>query len=549
VPDLAELGAALLPGARSVGGAGEAGGAAGAAAATGSAGAAGAAGGGPITWVRVMKARVPAFDALDPGDLAIVPASALAVVAPGRDELLAFVEACVSARLSGLLLVEGEDGGELSDDAGPPDPNGRLDALAAVLAGRPLPALRIPRTDLAALERSVIGFLVTGGAELDRQAALLEARLEELALEGGGPGALVAAVATFLGRAVALEGRRGDALAVHAPVDVADAGPAVARYHARPRQAVALRVPLPAPLATGGGHAGPARAAGAASSARPAGPAGSLALLGERPVGELERVVVGRIAGLLALELSRDEAVRRARDQARRAEALPTGGPPWVVLLARQRIPGAEDDAADARERRDAVRRELRLMAPARRLALRGDADSLEIRAVLAVDAAGGADPEGVAIASRLAAFLDRTVAISRPFSTALERPAAEAEARATLEGAEGLTDPPQVARAARLPVYRLLGGLHNLPDGERLARALLEPLLRGRPDVRREHLATLRALLDHGGVNEAAVALGVHRNTVAYRVRRIEELTGWRLSDPEIRLPLSVALRLVQDD
>ncbi len=521
MPDLAELGAALLPGARRVGGGGVAGVA-----------------GSPITWVRVMKARVPAFDALEPGDLAIVPAAALAVVAPGRDELRAFVDGCVAARLSGLLLVEGDDAGEALVEAGPSAPmeagpsalmegTGRLDALAAALVGTPLAALRIPRADLVALERSVIGFLVTGGAELDRQAALLEARLERLALEGGGPAALVAAVATFLGRAVALEGRRGNALAVHAPADVADAGPAVVRYHARPRQAVAFRVPLPAS----------------------GGPAGSLALLGERPVGELERVAVARIAGLLALELSRDEAVRRARDQARRAEALPAAGPPWVVLLARQRIPGADDDSHDARERRDAVRRELRLLAPARRLALRGDADSLEIRAVLAVDAAGGPDPDGLAVATPMAGFLERTVAASRPFGSALDRPAAEAEARATLESVEGLSEPPRVARAARLPLYRLLGGLHNLPDGERLSRALLEPLLKGRADVRHEHLATLRALLDHGGVNEAAAALGVHRNTVAYRARRIEELTGWRLSDPEVRLPIAVALRLVQDD
>jgi hypothetical protein len=264
-------------------------------------------------------------------------------------------------------------------------------------------------------------------------------------------------------------------------------------------------------------------------------------------VGELEQVVVARIAGLLALELSREEAVRRARDQARRAEALPAGGPPWVVLLARQRIPGAEDDSAPERERRDAVRRELRLLAPARRLALRGDADSLEIRAVLAVDAGTGSDSEGRAVAARMASFLDRTVAISRPFGSPVDRPAAEAEARATLESAEGLAEPPRVARAARLPVYRLLGGLHNLPDGERLAGALLEPLLRGRADVRREHLATLRAVLDHGGVNEAAAALGVHRNTVAYRVRRIEDLTGWRLSDAEMRVPLAVALRIMQ--
>ena len=35
-----------------------------------------------IAWVRVMKPRVPAFDALEPGDLAIIPGSSLAIVAP-----------------------------------------------------------------------------------------------------------------------------------------------------------------------------------------------------------------------------------------------------------------------------------------------------------------------------------------------------------------------------------------------------------------------------------------------------------------------------------
>jgi DNA-binding PucR family transcriptional regulator len=90
---------------------------------------------------------------------------------------------------------------------------------------------------------------------------------------------------------------------------------------------------------------------------------------------------------------------------------------------------------------------------------------------------------------------------------------------------------------------------VHKVPDGTRLARAVLEPLLGGRPDVRRERLQTLRALLDHGGLGEAAAALGVHRNTVAYRLRAIEKATGWQLGDPELRLPLAVALRLVQED
>jgi len=165
------------------------------------------------------------------------------------------------------------------------------------------------------------------------------------------------------------------------------------------------------------------------------------------------------------------------------------------------------------------------------------------------VAAVDGADPEGTVIAARIAAFLGRMVAVSRSFPDATGRSAAEAEARATLEACEQLVSPPRVARAERLPAYRLLGNLHNVPDGPRQARALRAPLFRGRPDVQREHLATLRAVLDQPGRAEAAEELGVHRNTVAYRLRRIEAATGWRLTDPELRFSLGLALRLVQDE
>jgi DNA-binding PucR family transcriptional regulator len=40
-----------------------------------------------------------------------------------------------------------------------------------------------------------------------------------------------------------------------------------------------------------------------------------------------------------------------------------------------------------------------------------------------------------------------------------------------------------------------------------------------------------------------------VHRNTVAYRLRRIERLTGWRLTDADLRLALAMAVRLVQEE
>jgi PucR-like helix-turn-helix protein len=474
-----------------------------------------------IRWVRVMRARVPAFDALDPGDLVIVSAPALPIVAPGPAELDALVAALAGVPVSGAVLVEGGGDGDTTDEGVAV----ALDRAAAALAGAGIPSVRVVRGDAADIERSAIGFIVGRGAELERQAALLEAELRRRALEGGGAAGLVATVSAFLGRALALEAGHGAPIVVHAPAEAPGAAAEAARYESRPAGGagiVALRVELPS-------------AAGAS---------GSILVLGAEPASELARVTLPRVAGLVALELARDEAVLGALDQARRAEPMPAAGPPWVVILARQRDPDGEDDGPAARDSREAARRAIRLLAPARRMSLRGDADSLEIRAV----AAGDVD-EATALADRVAELLGRPVAISRTFATPGDRAAAEAEARATLEAARSLDRQPRIARADRLPIYRMLGAMHKLPDGPQLALAVLAPVLDARPDVRRERVETLRAILGHGGVSEAAAALGVHRNTVAYRLRRIEAATGWQLADPELRLPLAAALEFVQEE
>ncbi len=130
----------------------------------------------------------------------------------------------------------------------------------------------------------------------------------------------------------------------------------------------------------------------------------------------------------------------------------------------------------------------------------------------------------------------------------------AEADARATLDAASALPAftgraGPRVARADRQAAYRMLSNLHNLPDGYTQAQRLLAPLLGGRPRARTRQLATLRAVLEHPGLAAAAASLGVHRNTLAYRLRVLERLTGWQLDDPDLRLALLLALRLVQND
>ena len=463
-----------------------------------------------VGWVRVLKPRVPAFEALEAGDLAIIPGAALAVVAPRATQIEELAVALARARVPAVLLVEGDTGGDA------------LGALGEAVTTAGLTALQLGRVDPVALERSVIGFLVNRRAELDRRASDLESQLARLALLGRGLDQQAATIGSFLGRAVVIEGRRGDPLAVHAPADVPSAAAAVAGYLANPSAGGALRVSIPAP-------------------AGEPGTGGRLVLLGDEPSNELERIAADRIVALLALELARDAAVRQARDETRRGEPLPADGPPWVVMLASQAAHDGPDDIAA----REATRAELRLLLSPRRLVLRGSSESLELRLVAA---APSDDPGGLATADRLATFLQRTIAVSRPFSEPSARPAAEAAARATLEAADVLADPPPVVRAARLPAYLLLGNVRNLPNGVGQARELLAPILVGRPDVQRERLATLRAVLGSPSLNEAAVRLGVHRNTVAYRIARLEELADWDLADPELRFALELAVRVVQN-
>lgn len=469
-----------------------------------------------VSWVRVLKPTQPPFEALEPTDLPIVPGLALTTVAPTPESLAALAADLATAPVPAVLVARDGVGG---GPAGAPA-DLAIERLAATLADAGVTVLDVGAGDARTLERSIIGFLVSRRAELDRRAADLEAQLARYALLGRGLDVQAAAIAAFLGRAVVIEGRKGDALAVHAPADVPAAAAAVARYLAGDTGRAALRVDIAAPSGQ-------------------AVPGGRLVLLGDGRPTEQERIAAERVAGLLGVELARDAATRQARAATGQRDPLPEDGPPWVVLVARQGEAGAVDLAA-----REAIRAELLMLFSQRRFALRGSPESLEVRAVAA---APPDDAGGLALAARVADRLGRTVAVSEPFHDPADRPAAEAAARATLEAADGLVAPSGVVRAARLPAYQLLADLRNLPDGARRASGLLAPLLVGRAQAQAERLATLREVLGAPSLAEAATRLGVHRNTVAYRLDRIERVTGWDLADPDLRLALAVAIRIVQ--
>lgn len=94
----------------------------------------------------------------------------------------------------------------------------------------------------------------------------------------------------------------------------------------------------------------------------------------------------------------------------------------------------------------------------------------------------------------------------------------------------------PSVLLAASPPVTALL------------LRRTLGPVL-AQPAHQKEVLVTtLRALLaHHGSPTHAAQELFCHRNTVIYRMRQLQALTGRRIDDPEDRLLLQLGLMALE--
>ncbi|MFL1378333.1 PucR family transcriptional regulator [Nocardiopsis protaetiae] len=240
------------------------------------------------------------------------------------------------------------------------------------------------------------------------------------------------------------------------------------------------------------------------------------------PLGPEQRTLVNAAVSLLSLELERDAH----GDIARMGEGV------LAALLT-----GALDPAHPGAGRLIAV------LPPAPVV-------------IAAADAAQGAHPphgvlvaehEGRALllaaadtpAAAVADLLDGPIGISDPADyTGLAAALAQAERAREAARSQG-GDP---VRAADLPGGLL--GLADTPAGTRMAEELLAPLLAERSGA--ELLASLRAYLAAAGRWDAAAeALGVHRHTLRYRMRRIRDLLPADLDDPDVRAELWIALRL----
>ncbi|KKM12182.1 hypothetical protein SY88_04880 [Clostridiales bacterium PH28_bin88] len=119
-------------------------------------------------------------------------------------------------------------------------------------------------------------------------------------------------------------------------------------------------------------------------------------------------------------------------------------------------------------------------------------------------------------------------------------------EACRVVEVARLLAGDGRVMHFTDLGPYRLL---YLLEGNEELSAYLEEtilPLVRYDREKQSSLLTTLDALFTHhGNVKKVSAALFTHYNTVLYRLKRIQEITGRDLEDPEDRLSMEIALRI----
>jgi sugar diacid utilization regulator len=123
--------------------------------------------------------------------------------------------------------------------------------------------------------------------------------------------------------------------------------------------------------------------------------------------------------------------------------------------------------------------------------------------------------------------------------------------ARSHLEARQALRLSRRAGRASRVISYRSLGAFRLLlevqsPEALRgFVGEVLGPLLKYAESRETPLLETLEALVGARWVRRAAARqLGIHINSMGYRIERIENLTGLSLDDPETRVAIAIALR-----
>jgi hypothetical protein len=154
------------------------------------------------------------------------------------------------------------------------------------------------------------------------------------------------------------------------------------------------------------------------------------------------------------------------------------------------------------------------------------------------------ASPEAERTGLRVLRRCRARLGVSPCFDSLRDTPQALRFARLALAGLPG--EGPGVARFDDSPLAMLVAAAPE--EASRLVRVVLGPVLDLPAPDRARLLETLGHWYAAGGTTaEAAQRMFLHPNTVRYRLRRLEELTGRSLSDPAALADLGAALHVLR--
>ena len=137
---------------------------------------------------------------------------------------------------------------------------------------------------------------------------------------------------------------------------------------------------------------------------------------------------------------------------------------------------------------------------------------------------------------------------MSGPAQTLSDWPRIYREALQAMDVGERLSLGNQIVEFNSLGVYQLLSELEDIPSVQNFAAQVIGPLAAYDNDHRGSLVQTLEAYFSHhGNISQTAESLFVHRNTLLYRMDRIQELTKQELINSDMRLALHLSLKLWQ--
>jgi sugar diacid utilization regulator/putative methionine-R-sulfoxide reductase with GAF domain len=274
----------------------------------------------------------------------------------------------------------------------------------------------------------------------------------------------------------------------------------------------------------------------------------ALELAKDRAAAEVERRLRGDLVEeVLAGGLEGDEAERVARQAERLGHRIPHRA--WVVVLE------PDDDETEAalagrgqQDRLDAALNGLiRSRLPGSLTLVRSASAVFLIPDEIAADLASVEKLAALVLAGAVPVMKPGTasVGIGNLANSVGELSRSHLEARQALRLTRRAGGRGRVASYRSLGAFRLLLEVQSPDALRRFVEELLGTLLKYAQSRDTPLLETLEALSAARWVRRAAARqLGIHINSMSYRVERIQALTGLQLDDPETRVAISIALR-----